>query len=749
MYLTLIAILISSSLYAQLAPGQIYFPDNNTKVYDGSRQLTAAWSGGLNCPQISVVDLNNDKKTDLAIYDNSVGVKTFINTGVNGAPNYIYDGRYEANFPGIPRDYKWMHLVDYNKDDIPDLFANNDVAFNVYIGYYDGNNRLAFNHYRHLRYMGFSGSVNAEVFGSDIPAVADIDGDGYLDFLTYARGATILYYKNCTKKDGLPKDSIAICVADECWGSFAQNSNRTMQLHKRCMPFSGSTCKGCPEDGSGNKTTDGYNTLCIADFDNDGDNDVLNGNAAFTDIQFIRNGKSDLGVSVDTMIGQDTIWGSNGIPMTMRQYPAAFYADIDQDGDKDLLFTPTLNERENYRSISYYRNMGTASKSNYVYQSDTFLMTTMIDIGSYSRPVLYDFDRDGKKDMFIGSKGYYQNDESFKTAISYYENGSEIGYPTFKRTSNDFMGMSTKGLKGASLAFGDVNNDGTDDMLVGQIDGTILLFKNTAANNTVQPKWSATGELIKTTKNTTLDVGSKAAPLVYDIDTDGRPDLIVGSEMGFLFYYKNTGAPGAVAFDSVTNKLGGIRVQSPFSSSTSPVPFIGAVDDTKKQYLLLGTRDGNILRYDGFQNGNTTTPYTRVDSFYQDINVGRYTAPVTEDVDGDGKYELFIGNELGGVSLYRQLFTVGVNGLASDKSDVKVYPNPANNYVTVSWSGVFKGEEVQVSLVSVTGQKLLQMTGSPATDNLRLQVADIASGVYYCVIQSAGKKTVTPLAIVR
>lgn len=748
-YLTLALVLLGIQSFAQLNPTQIYFTSNDVKVYVEGQPIPAAWSGGLNAPQFSVADLNNDGKKDLAIYDKYATVKTFINTGVNGNPNYVYDASYEANFPGDKSRYQFMFLLDYNQDNVPDLFVNGGPAFDVFIGYYDNNNRLAFNHYKMLYYPGFAGPVNALVQGDDIPAIVDMDGDGDLDFMTYTfAGATLTYYKNCAKEHGLPKDSIEICLADNCWGRLYQYSSRTMNLGYSCWQGGTSSCKGCPQDGSGNKTTDGANTLCLLDYDNDGDMDILNGNILYSDIQLQLNGKADYGAAVDTITSQDTIWSSNGVPLTMRNYPGAYHVDIDQDGDKDLLFSPSLGIYENYRSVAYYKNTGTATAANYVYQSDTFLMASMIDVGGNSRPVFYDYNRDGKKDMFIGSTGYYQNNGSFKTTVAYYENISEKGYPTLKKITNDFMGLGAQGLKGSSVTFGDIDNDGKDDMVVGQTDGTVLLFRNTAANNNVQPQWSATGEVVRTSQNKILDVGNKAAPVVYDVDTDGKADLVIGNEAGFLHFYKNTGTSGAAAFDSVTNKLGGIRLVLPTSSSASIVPYIGAIDDSKKEYLLLGTKDGTVWKYN-YEPGNPGGTFALEEQDYQSINAGPFAAPVAEDIDGDGMYELLVGNTLGGIKLYKQLFNVSVTDLSSDKKDIKVYPNPAGNYVTVSWDGVFTGKDVSVELVSVTGQKLLRHNCPATQSSIRLPLSDVPSGVYYCVIGSSEKTVVSPVTVIR
>lgn len=733
--------LCGSLVIAQTNLPKIYHIQNNVKVTVGGKQLLSPWSGGQNNPQFSIADLNMDGKKDLVIYEDYIGVSTYLNTGTNGKPNYVYDGNYALTFPYA---YSYMKLEDYNNDLIPDLFEKGVGGFEVYTGFYDNDKRLNFKHYKDIRYKVSNGTSNAYSGPGDIPIVIDIDKDGDLDFLAYDFGGSgIGFYRNCAIEEGLPKDSIKICYADRCWGRFLQNYERTMQLGFNCEFWGGTTCK------SASKTTHAGNTLCMLDMDGDGDWDLLNGNVSFNDIQYLKNGKRDLSYSADSMISQDSTWGANGYKLETIMWPAAFHLDVDQDGDKDLLFSPHAKGYENYNCIIYYANTGSDAAPNFVYQSQNFMMDEMIDIGSFSYPVFYDYNKDGKKDLFIGSRGYFQQDGSFKVKIAYYENTSTASNPSLNLVTTDFMNLSTKNLKGGALSFGDIDNDGKDDMVLGQFDGTIIYYKNTAADNTVQPIWTASslGNL-RLISNRTIDVGDYAAPLVYDLDKDGKNDLIVGCQSGLLYYFKNLGATGNAAFDSITNKLGDIQIKQPGHANTYSTPFIGAVDDTKKEYLLIGSKLGDIFIYDGFQSGGTTG-YTMLDSAYQGLIPGPYSTPAVTDIDGDGKFELVAGNELGGVRIFRQTFNVGVENPMFAKADITLYPNPAKDMLNLSWSDVFEGHEVSVSLVTATGQTVLKHIAQGSARGMQLNVAELPSGIYYCTVQSPVRKAVSPVTIVR
>jgi hypothetical protein len=285
-------------------------------------------------------------------------------------------------------------------------------------------------------------------------------------------------------------------------------------------------------------------------------------------------------------------------------------------------------------------------------------------------------------------------------------------------------------------------------MVMGQDNGTVIYYKNTAASDTVQPVWATfTSITVKHGSNKTIDVGGFASPIVYDLDTDGKADLVIGSESGQLSYYRGIGVTGTAAFDSVTNKLGGVKITEPYTAGAHAVPFIGAIDDSKKEYLVIGSVYGKLYVYD-FEKGNTTGIYNMLDTSYHGFKPGPRSAPAATDVDGDGKYELVVGNELGGLTLYRQLFNVGVKDDGTILAQVKVYPNPANDVLNLSWSGEF-ADAVSLSLITATGQKVLTHTVPALQTSAQLNIRGLPSGVYYCVLQAAGNRATRPVTIIR
>lgn len=729
---------------AQLAPGTIYLEHAAPPtVIANSRTQSSPWAGGADNPQMSLVDLNKDNVKDLVIFEPRKGIKTFINTSsVSGNPVYVYKPEYAANFPEVI-DYCIMR--DYNNDNIPDLFHRGYSGVSISKGYYNSSNMLCFKFYKALYYyLPFSGMVNVYVSPADFPIIDDVDNDGDIDVVSYdVLGTLMTFYRNCRIENGLPPDSFTVCVKDVCWGKVFQPWGRKFDSYS-CTK-DGTTCKTT-------KTTHAANTLCLIDYDNDGDNDFFDGNLYYSDIQLLINGKKNYSYPEDTVVAQDTIWSSNGKTMNMPMMPLANWMDVDNDGDKDLLFSPKAENTENHKCIAYFKNIGSTSSPNYVYQSDTFMIEDMIDAGSGAYPVLYDYDKDGKLDLFVGNDGYYQPaTTTIRTAIKYYHNESSGTQTKFVLQTDDFLGQFASNSKGTAMSMGDLDGDGKDDLVIGKNDGTIQFFRNTAASATVQPVWqyvTMLNDQYGTLKvDTGINGGGYATPFIYDIDNDGKKDIVCGSQRGKVAYFRNTG--GSVpAMYRVTDSLGGVGIQEDGNIYGFTAPYIGKIDNTGKEYLLVGSKSGILYRYDSVVAGNYKK-YNRLDSGYSSIRIYDRATPYVADINGDGKYEMLVGNILGGVKMYEQYFNVGIAGLSFAKNGISVYPNPAKSIVHIVWKQEFVHDAVDISLVSVTGVKVWGGIISKDQTETEINVESLASGTYFCVVQSGSNKAITPISIVK
>ncbi|MEH2274334.1 MAG: VCBS repeat-containing protein [Nostoc sp.] len=84
-------------------------------------------------------------------------------------------------------------------------------------------------------------------------------------------------------------------------------------------------------------------------------------------------------------------------------------ADIDGDGDLDAVVG------EDYGTLRYYKNTGSATNPQYTQQTSSNPFNG-IDVGSFSAPTFADIDGDGDLDAVIGASDgtllYYKNTDT-------------------------------------------------------------------------------------------------------------------------------------------------------------------------------------------------------------------------------------------------------------------------------------------------------------------------------------------------
>ncbi len=690
--------------------GKVYQEANYARVLNNNVLLNCPWVGGFNCLQITQGDLNNDGKQDIVAYD-YINNKIFPFLFSSSTGKYEYAPKFIASFPAINN---YLILKDYNKDGIPDLFHKGLGGFNVSKGKYV-NNKIQFTYYKELYFPGFPLPINAYVQPTDIPSIVDMDGDGDLDFAAFdIFGTTMQYFKNMAIENKLPLDSIQLVLGSSCWGKIIQSSvNKTYVLNAVCKGFEPNEFispildidtnwqSGYPNFNyipGAKKTRHAGNCQVHFDADNDGDMDLMIGSISNNDVQLLEN----TGTSTNALIGnQDSIWNEgNGTPMYCPQFVAPHAQDIDNDGDLDLLFSPHQESDNKYSfhndKLFYYQNNPINGLNSYSLKSDSLLFENTIDLGSYSYPTFYDYDKDGKKDLFVGSAGVLDTtDFKWKASIYYFKNTSTTNNIQFTLITKNFLGLAQKKYLGLYPHFADITGDGKDDLLMGDNKGHIIVYKNIAASNTVAPNLVWQTDSFQNIKIP----GEYCAPIMFDVNFDGKKDIVCGSQSGQLFYFEDTTtvANNPSAFYYLTGTLGVLSAGGNNFNYGYSAPIYTQVDSFKKWELVIGTADGTLERYNDVQT-NIYGPYTLIDSFYSSIQTLERATPAIADLDNDGDNEMIVGNKLGGLQFYQQVLhvnsndtilidttflTVKITDVQKQQNTFMLYPNPANDVLYI------------------------------------------------------------------
>ncbi|MCZ8276832.1 MAG: FG-GAP-like repeat-containing protein [Acetobacteraceae bacterium] len=274
-------------------------------------------------------------------------------------------------------------------------------------------------------------------------------------------------------------------------------------------------------------------TPSFVDLDGDGRLDLVSGEFDGT-LRAWRNTGSATAPAFTAMDGADGRPANpfNGIDVVLLSTPS--FVDLDGDGRLDLV------SGDVYGTVRAWRNTGSATAPAFTVMDGAAGRPANpfngIDVGLYSTPSFVDLDGDGRLDLVSGAQDgtlrAWRNTGS-TTAPAFTAMDGAAGRP-----ANPFNGIDVGNRSAPS--FVDLDGDGQLDLVSGAEDGTLRAWRNTGS--ATAPAYTAMDGVSGRPANpfNGFDVGSFSTPSFVDLDGGGLLDLVSGEVNGTLLVWRDT-----------------------------------------------------------------------------------------------------------------------------------------------------------------------------------------------------------------
>ena len=682
-----------------------------------STSLSVTVPIGTDYQPITVTDVT----TGLTAYSNVPFIVTFPSSQVIDATAFATS----VDFTTEPNP-EYVALSDIDGDGKLDLVVTNGSSNTVSV----------------YRNKSTSGSITADSFDTPVDfttgigpvnvSIGDIDGDGKPDLVVANfTSNTISVFRNTSSSGSITTGSFAVRV-DFTTGTNPvsiglgdidgdgkpdlvvtnSGSNSVSVFRNTCI--AGSITTGSFAARVDFTTGATPQTVAIGDIDGDGKPDLAVTNYSDNTVSVYRN-TSTPGSITTSSFATNVDFNTGSGPYSV------VIGDIDGDGKQDLVVT---NSDSN--TLSVYRNISTSGSIT----SGSF--ATNIDFTTGTSPqgiAIGDIDGDGKPDLAVTN--FSDN------TVSVLRNTSTSGSITAGSFANkvDFA----TGSASWCVAIDDIDGDGKPDLAIAnRSSNTISVLRNTILTTTLPPVITSftptsgpsgttvtiTGTNFNTTAasnivwfgavqatvtaatstslSVTVPIGTNFQPItvtdittgltaysnapfivtfpssqvidatafastvdfttgtepnnvaIGDIDGDGKPDLVVTNyESNTVSVYRNISASGSIGASSFADKVD-------FPTGGGPIGIaISDIDGDGKPDLVVTNELSNTISV--YRNTSASGSIT-TGSFTASVNFGTELFPYSVaigDVDGDGKPDLVVANYGNTISIFRNTSTSG------------------------------------------------------------------------------------------
>ncbi|MEQ8476441.1 FG-GAP-like repeat-containing protein [Fulvivirga sp.] len=632
--------------------------------------------------QLAIADLDNDGDLDVIVGRNYGDIRFLENVGSASNPKFV-------NRIGVDNPFNGIYVSYYASPALADLDGDGDLDFVLGTNLND----LAFfentdptTDHSNPQFAPQSDPPHpvdnlVNKYGNYMrPSIVDIDNDGDVD---------IFVGQNY---EGSAYPIVTFWLNDGTNIFTQQIGTGANPLFDVLEPVKGGMSRAYPT---------------FIDIDGDNDQDAIMGDAS-GNIRFFRNDGNVTSPDFTT----EVTGASNPFNTISTSYNASpEFADLDNDGDFDMIFGSGPYER-----LRFFENIGTSSSP--VFEEKLGFENPLYgtNLGDFDiAPTTVDLDGDGFLDIVIGSK--------YEQTLFYFENNHNGTFTEKVGSDNPFENLTgwTTYEESPVPAFADIDGDLDFDLFLSVTDDEsgpnipeVKLWSNDGSNNFTPV----------TSPITTYAYSSKFSTTVNDFDDDGDVDAIIGTPYfgGSFIFSRNDGGATWVDQPSGNAPFFGVDIAAGITEYAKPVmvdldhdgdlDVVAGVDNSTLAGQLVFFRNTNgVLLLQNF----AANPFDGID-------VGGESHPAFIDIDNDGDQDVLIGEAYGDIAFVENQNESPTLSLAAGPINYTEGDGPVSIDALLNVTDDAPGEgdliqEARIRIVNyVNGQDVLTFTSSSNPD---------------------------------
>ncbi|WP_146525102.1 exo-alpha-sialidase [Novipirellula artificiosorum] len=408
---------------------------------------------------------------------------------------------------------------------------------------------------------------------------------------------------------------------------------------------------------AGGGEIDVYGWPCpnLADFDGDGDLDLLCGEFLDGFTYFQNTGSRQ---QPSYAAGQK-LTNSDGEPLAMHlQMITPTAIDWDCDGDLDLI----VGDEDG--RVALVNNTGQWNDRTPVFDAPRYFrqQADTLKFGALATPFVYDWDADGDEDILCGntagSIGWFENLGEGEKGLpkwnapvllqSKTEQGQLAPFRVMAGPAGSIQGPCEAKWGYTTLSVADWDDDGDGDIVYNSILGRVGLLQNDSGVlqeakfdtgiRELPPKWywwQTPSEVTLTQWRTT--------PLAIDFDVDQTLDLVMLDQQGYLTLRRGGGVAERIFVDEDNRPLQ-LNAGSCGRSGRVKLAVVDWDGDSRLDVLV---NSENATWYRNCEDRDGNIVMKKIGNLARRNVAGHTSSPAVADFSGDGQPDLLVGSENG------------------------------------------------------------------------------------------------------